>query len=81
MPGVSPTTAQLELIVAPGEAKHGWGRRGSGGSVFPITNIKLTSAAGPVSVTLDGQVTVKTPVTVEVAKKKLAVIVGKGREF
>lgn len=76
-----PDDGQLELIVDPGETKRGWGRRSSSGSVFPITNIKLTAAEGPVTVTLDGQVTIKTPVTVEVAKNKLAIIVGKDREF
>lgn len=77
-----PDDGQLELIVSPGETKRGWGnyRRG-GGSVFPISNIKLTAAEGPVSVTLDGQILVKTPITVEVAKNKLAIIVGKDRGF
>ena len=76
-----PDDGKLELIVAPGEAGRGWGRRGGTESIFPITNIKLTSSQGPVSAILDGQVTIKTPVTVEVAKKKLAVIVGRDREF
>ena len=78
-----PDDGKLELLVMPGETKRGWGgiRRSSGGSVFPITNIKMTSAEGPVNVTLDGQVTIKTPVAVEVVKNKLAIIVGKDREF
>lgn len=79
----APDDGRLELIVAPGQEKRGWGglRRTAGGSVFSITNVKVTSPQGPVSVVLDGQVTLKTPVTVEIERKKLAVIVGKGREF
>jgi len=78
----SPDDGKLELIVAPGE-QRGWGsfKRGTSGSVFPISHAKLTSPGAPASVMLDGQITVKTPITIEVAKKKLTVIVGKGREF
>lgn len=79
----NPDDGKLELIVAPGQEKRGWGslRRGDRGSVFSITHVSLTSPQGPLSVLLDGQVTLKTPITVEVAKKKLALIVGKDREF
>ncbi|MEK7537988.1 MAG: diacylglycerol kinase family protein [Patescibacteria group bacterium] len=78
-----PDDGRLELIVTPGRGARGWlpGRRSSGGSVFSITKAKFTSPAGPVNLTLDGQVTVKTPATVEVVRRKLEVIVGKDRAF
>lgn len=77
-----PDDGKLELIVAPGEEKRGWINRQRGsGSVFSVTNAKINSPHSPANVLLDGQMTLKTPVTVEVAKKKLQVIVGKDREF
>jgi len=78
-----PDDGKLELIVAPGEEKKRWGgmRQKSGGSVFSISDVKITSSEGPASVMLDGHVTLKAPINVEVAKNKLEVIVGKGREF
>lgn len=78
-----PDDGRLELIVTPSQGARGWmpGRRSSGGSVFSITKAKFTSTAGAVNLTLDGQVTVKTPAAVEVVRRKLEVIVGKDRTF
>ncbi len=78
-----PDDGQLELIVAPGTQKNGWAgkQRSSTGSVFPITKVKITTKQTPTHVLLDGQISIKTPVTVEVAKSKLAIIVGKDRGF
>lgn len=78
-----PDDGRLELVVTPGEGQGGWKpfRQRSTSSVFPITAVKIVSAIGSTMVTLDGKVTVKTPVTVEVAKNTLAVIVGKERGF
>ncbi len=78
-----PDDGQLELVVTPGQAGRGWGgfRRTGSTSVFPLTKAKLTSAGDPATLTLDGQVMIKTPVTLEVARKKIGVIVGKERGF
>ncbi len=78
-----PDDGVLELIVAPGEERKAWGglRRGNASSVFSITSAKLITADAPATVILDGQVAIKTPITLEVARKKLAVIVGKDRGF
>jgi diacylglycerol kinase family enzyme len=50
-------------------------------SVFPFKKIKIKCAKECLPVVADGQLTIKTPVTVEVAPKKLKVIVGKDRMF
>jgi diacylglycerol kinase family enzyme len=50
-------------------------------SVFPFKKMKIKCAKECLPVIADGQITIKTPVTVEVAPKKLRVIVGKNRMF
>ena len=50
-------------------------------SVFPFKKIKIKCSKECLAVVADGQTTIKTPVTVEVAPKKLRVIVGKNRMF
>jgi len=50
-------------------------------SVFPFKKIKIKCSKESLAVIADGQTTIKTPVTVEVAPKKLKVIVGKNRMF
>jgi diacylglycerol kinase family enzyme len=50
-------------------------------SVFPFKKIKIKCSKECLPVVADGQITIKTPVTVEVAPKKLKVIVGKNRMF
>ncbi len=50
-------------------------------SVFPFKKIKIKCDSDSVPVIADDQVTIKTPVTVEVAPKKLKIIVGKNRMF
>lgn len=77
----SPDDGTLELVVTPGEERRGWGRRPSDVSVFPIQSVKITSSGGSATLTLDGHLTVKTPLVVEVAKRKLSMIVGKDRSF
>lgn len=50
-------------------------------SVFPLKTARINCAEASVPLTLDGSIVVKTPVNVEVAPKKLRVIVGKDRQF
>lgn len=77
-----PDDGQLELIVAPGHDRRGWGRRrDSAASVFPMAKAILTSAPGSADLLLDGQITIRTPAKVEVVPRRLEVIVGKNRGF
>jgi diacylglycerol kinase family enzyme len=77
-----PDDGKLELVVAAGEHRRGWGiRRDTTTSVFSITKATLTCAGTPATVTLDGQVVIKTPIELEVGSKKVDVIVGKSRHF
>lgn len=78
-----PDDGKIELLVAPSQERKSWGgfRRGPKGSVFSIHKAKLTSAETSATIILDGQVSVRTPVTLRVAKQKLEVIVGKQRHF
>lgn len=50
-------------------------------SVFPFKKLKIKCSTECLPVVADGQVTIKTPVTVQVVPKKLRVIVGKQRMF
>lgn len=78
-----PADGRLELRVG-GAQKQGWGsfsKTANPVSVFPIQKAKVTTPVGQAQLLLDGQVTVTTPLTVELAKKKLSVIVGRQRQF
>lgn len=50
-------------------------------SVFPVKKVTIKSLKDQVALLADSQTVVKTPVTVEVAPKKLKIIVGKTRQF
>lgn len=50
-------------------------------SIFPIKKVKIKSLRDQVALLADSQTVIKTPVTVEVAPKKLKIIVGKTRQF
>lgn len=50
-------------------------------SVFPFKKLKIKCSNECLPVVADGQTTIKTPVTVEVAPQKLKVIVGRNRMF
>jgi len=50
-------------------------------SIFPIKKVKIKCETECVPLLLDGQIVVKTPATVEVAPKKLNIIVGRLRMF
>ncbi len=79
-----PTDGQLEAVVR--EETRGGGlfskkRRYTTHSVFPLKKVKITTDHQSLPVIADGQMMIKTPVTVEVAPQKLKVIVGKNRMF
>ncbi len=79
----SPADGRLELFVR-STTKRGWGPFGNSNretSVFPIQKAKVTAPLGRAQLLLDGQVSVPTPLTIEVAKKKLSIIVGRQRHF
>lgn len=50
-------------------------------SVFPFKKIKIKCSSECLPVLADGHLTIKTPISVEVAPKKLKIIVGKNRMF
>jgi diacylglycerol kinase family enzyme len=50
-------------------------------SVFPVKKVKIKCETECIPLLLDGQIVVKTPATVEVAPKKLNIIVGRSRMF
>lgn len=79
----NPADGRLELVIA-SEKKSGWGPFGKNGptaSVFPIREAQVTAKTGQAQLLLDGQVTVPTPSTLVLAKKKLSIIVGRQRHF
>lgn len=76
-----PTDGRLELVVQPAGGGSWWSRGStSQASVFPITKAKIQAPSEIASV-LDGQVIIKSPITVDVVRRKLAVIVGPHRTF
>ncbi len=58
-----------------------FGKRPEQPSIFPIKKAKITSAGTSVSAAINGQIVLKTPLTVEVLPKKLKVIVGRHRSI
>lgn len=74
-----PTDGRLELIVdAPPTGWQIWRRRYSTASVFPIKHARVQPGQSA-SLILDGQTMIKTPAVIDVAAKKLSVIVGRDR--
>ena len=77
-----PNDNRLELIVQPHPSGWSlWQKNYSEASVFPVQQAKIQDAGSPTAVVLDGQITLKAPTTIEVAKKKIQVIVGSHRRF
>lgn len=79
-----PTDGQLEAVVQESARSGGWFSKKpkyTTHSVFPLKKVKITSDHQSLPVIADGQMMIKTPVTVEVAPQKLKVIVGKNRMF
>lgn len=80
----NPTDGKLEAVIHDIPTRSGlFGMRKtySRASVFPITKLTITAETTSVPVVADGQLMVKTPVTVEVVPLSLKVIVGKHRMF
>lgn len=79
----NPEDGQLEAII--NEPKTGWGMFArpatAGRTVLPFKRATITSGTSSVPLMLDGQTVVKTPTKVEVAPRKLRVIVGRDRRF
>lgn len=79
-----PTDGKLEAVVQESRVPGGWFSKKpkyTTHSVFPLKKVKITSKHHSLPVIADGQLMIKTPVTVEVAPQKLKVIVGKNRMF
>jgi hypothetical protein len=77
-----PEDGLLEAIIK--EEPAGWNpfkKSQAVESVFPLHTAKIVCNDASIPLTLDGGSVVKTPVTVEVAPKKLRVVVGKDRHF
>ncbi len=84
----SPNDGLMEVIFAP-HKKNGWWHKitkkekltNSQLSIFPTKKLILRHHKKPVSVNIDRQRILKTPLEIEVLPKKLKVIVGKNRIF
>jgi diacylglycerol kinase family enzyme len=80
----SPRDGHLDVIVRPQESKKmfGFGRRSfSKASIFPVKKLTIRSGGDSMPIMSDGETIIKTPATVEIAPKKLRIIVGKQRKF
>ncbi|MEK7570142.1 MAG: diacylglycerol kinase family protein [Patescibacteria group bacterium] len=80
----NPRDGYLDVIVRPQEERRmfGFGRRNfSRTSVFPVKKLTIRSGGESMPIMSDGETIIKTPATVEVAPRKLKVIVGKQRSF
>lgn len=81
----NPQDGVLEAVIS--KKSENWGplkifkKSFAESSIFPVKKIKIKCSKECVPVMADGQVTIKTPVTVEVMPKKLKIIVGKNRMF
>jgi diacylglycerol kinase family enzyme len=80
----NPTDGRLEIIVPGRTSGRGWFSRGSAAqasSVFAVKKARVTGDHAASSLILDGQVVVKTPITIEAVPRKLKIIVGPHRSF
>ena len=79
--GLVASPGLVDLAVALREP--GYSRKGSiaSQSVIPFKKLLITSRGSSTSVLTDGQQIIKTPASVEVAPRKLRLIVGKERRF
>jgi len=81
----NPKDGVLEAVIASEPAGRGlfkiFQKQYNKESVFPIKKIKIKSFKECLPVIADGEMVVKTPVTVEVVPRKLKIIVGKNRMF
>jgi diacylglycerol kinase family enzyme len=84
-PQSNPLDGQLEVIVTPSASEGFFSRLKktsySQASVFPFKKLTIRTAGESLPIFEDGQAIVKTPTTIEVAPKKLKIIVGKQRRF
>jgi diacylglycerol kinase family enzyme len=79
-----PRDGHLDVVVRPETRKRlfGFGRASySHASVFPFKKLTIRSGSESLPIMSDGETVIKTPATIEVAPKKLKVIVGKHRKF
>jgi diacylglycerol kinase family enzyme len=78
----NPRDGHLDVVVRPEVRKHFFGRSSySRASIFPFRKLTIRSGSDSLPIMSDGETIIKTPATVEVAPKKLKVIVGKHRKF
>lgn len=81
----NPRDGVLEAVITPGsDLPRFFGifkRQYTKESVFFIRKVKIKSVKESISMKADGEVVVKTPAIIEVAPKKLKIIVGKNRMF
>ncbi|OGY51629.1 MAG: hypothetical protein A3J59_04920 [Candidatus Buchananbacteria bacterium RIFCSPHIGHO2_02_FULL_56_16] len=79
----NPEDGLLEVLVQPPASGLFKMRKGSiaSQSVIPFKKLLITSRGSSTSVLTDGQQIIKTPASVEVAPRKLRLIVGKERRF
>jgi diacylglycerol kinase family enzyme len=84
-PQSNPLDGKLEVIVTPSVSEGFFNRLKkstySQASVFPFKKLAIRTAGESLPIFEDGQAIVKTPTTIEVAPKKLKLIVGKQRKF
>lgn len=81
----NPKDGKLEIVISPNANSSRFlnllKRQFAKDSVFPIKKAKIKCLKECLPVIADGEVIVKTPVSVEVMPKKLKIIVGKNRMF
>lgn len=81
----NPTDGLLEAVFTAPQKSGGFlglfSKHFTSDSVFPVKKAKIKCASECLPAIADGHTTVKTPITVEIAPKKLKVIVGKHRMF
>ncbi|MBU0597792.1 hypothetical protein KKF61_02230 [Patescibacteria group bacterium] len=81
----NPKDGILEAVFSPQSKRSNlfnvFKKQYSTNSVFPLKQLKIKCSKEGLPVIADGQIKIKTPVTVKVIPKKLKVIVGKNRMF
>lgn len=77
----NPGDGFLDVVFTPNKGGNIFKKSKSRPSIFPIKKAAIKNIGEPISVKIDNETVLKTPLNVSVAAKKLKIIVGKERLF
>lgn len=77
----NPNDGFLDVVLAPNKGGSIFKKSKFRPSIFPVKKVVIKNVGEPISVRIDNETVLKTPLNVSVAARKLKIIVGKERMF